>query len=116
MGTHLKSLKSNLQKNAVDRLYLTMDDDISEVVQLDVAARCICSHVTNDPGGSETSKFYVGTCSTHQRNSIQIVEYDDYENVISRDEIRLCSTNTSVSKPIWYVTHSDEQRSILLNI
>ena len=83
---------------------------------------CICSHVTNDPGGSETSKFYVGTCSTHQRNSIQIVEYDDYENVITRDEIRLQHHNNSNpstisghSKPIWHVSHYGEHLATLQN-
>jgi hypothetical protein len=43
------------------------------------------------------------------------VEYDDYENVISRDEIRLQSKDTSVSKPIWHVSHYNEHLSILQN-
>merc|ERR1711971_75388 len=108
-------LISRVSSRTYRKKHEIMDDEISEVVQLDVAARCICSHVTNDPGGSETSKFYVGTCSTHQRNSIQIVEYDDYENVISRDEIRLQSKDTSVSKPIWHVSHHENHLAILQN-
>lgn len=94
-------------KGFLPREIVEMDDDASEVVQLDVAARSICSHVTTDPA-NETSKFYIGTASNHQRNSIQIVEYDDYENVVTRDEIKPAFTATNqaaISKPIWQLAH-----------
>ena len=63
-----------------------MDEENPEIVHLDRSAKCICAH-QSDGDMSETSKFYIGTCSSHEKNSIQVIEYDDYENNVTKSEI-----------------------------
>ena len=77
-----------------------MDDDSTHIHQLNTTTRAVCSHNTSDPS-IETSRFYAGTCSTHEQNKIYVIDFDDYENNINVEYYK-----TVVTTPIWQIQHN----------